>query len=358
MNVQREHRAGGGPRGRGGVMFAAVLAAAVSGGASAVDTAPAVLVETAIAEQRVFDDAVTAYGVLEADPEHVIAVSIPRAGLVSQVWVELGQRVVAGDRLLAITTAPDAYLQYQQARSNLDFARRDAAREAQLLAQQLSTRARNEAAAKALRDAEAALAALRANGMDAQTQTLRAPGDGVVVRVDVQQGQRVTADSTTVLLANQQQLIARLGIEPEDLSRLETGAEVKVSGIFDPALAFTSQVRMIHASIDPVTRLVDVLVPVPAGVPFQPVLGSAVTARIHLADSTGIAVPRNAVLRDSEGAYLFTLVNGQAQRLAVTVGLSADDWLEVRGAVTAGMKVIVRGNYGLADGMAVRLATP
>jgi multidrug efflux pump subunit AcrA (membrane-fusion protein) len=84
------------------------------------------------------------------------------------------------------------------------------------------------------------------------------------------------------------------------------------------------------------------------------VLGSALRARMRLAEVYGTVVPRSAVLHDDHGAHVFVVKQGRAQRVTVETGIAEGDWIAVTGAIKPGIPVIVRGNYGLTDGMPVR----
>ncbi len=320
--------------------------------------APTVEVRLEPARAQSLTETATAYGVLEPDQEHMIAVSIPHAGLITRVSIELGQRVAAGDQLLEISTAPDAVMQFQQAQSAVDFARRETARNERLLSEQLATRAQVDTARRAQQDAESTYAALSAKGMGRFTETIRAPVAGIVARVDVQQGQRVQADSTTLLLASEHHLVARLGVEPEDVERIKPGTVVRVADVFDDRVAFDGRISEVHGMLSAQTRLVDVFVSVPTPGIERLVLGSALSARIVLAEQTGVVVPRSAVLRDDDGAYVFTVEAGTARRINIKPGMAADDMLEIIGPVSAGTLVVVEGNYGLEHGMAVRERRP
>ncbi len=130
-------------------------------GRSAADE-PSVLVTTAPVEKREISATVTAYGMLDPDPDQVLSLSLPHAGLINRVWVRLGQRVRSGDQLLDVVTAPDARMQYLQAQSAVDYARRELERQQRLLAGQLATHAEVDAAARTLNDAQAGLNALQA----------------------------------------------------------------------------------------------------------------------------------------------------------------------------------------------------
>ena len=226
---------------------------------SAVAETPVVLIRTAPAVEKAVSETLTAFGVLDPDPDQVLSLSLPHAGLINRVWVRLGQRVKSGDRLLEVITAPDARMQYLQAQSAVDYARRELDRQQNLLDEQLATRAQVDVAKKSLQDARATLEALRQRGIDVAEETLRAPVDGILTRLDVSQGQRVQADTTALLIASEQRLIARLGVEPEDLGAVQVGTPVTITSVFIPDLKVESTIREVHAMINPDTHLVEVL---------------------------------------------------------------------------------------------------
>lgn len=335
-----------------GAMLLAGLASAPAAGADETSA----LVSTAAVEQRTMTDALEAYGTLDPDPDQVLSLSLPHAGLINRVWVRLGQRVASGDRLLEVVTAPDARTQYLQAQSAVDFARRELARQQRLLEQQLATRAQLDAAQKNLQDAMSSLQALKKRGLDVAEETLRAPMDGIITRLDVSQGQRVQADTTAMLVAAEQRLIARLGVEPEDLAVVRVGAPVTITPVFVPEASIETTVREVHAMIDPGTQLVEVLAAIPEHQVDPLVLGSRVRGRIQLAAHTSLAVPRSAILTRGSDVFLYTVANGRAHRVAVQAGPELDDMVAVSGALQAGDRVVVSGNYELVDGMAVREA--
>ena len=321
----------------------------------AADQSPSVAVKTAtVARATVFDE-LHVYGTLEPDPDKILALSLPHAGLINKVWMRLGQRVKSGDPLIEVVTAPEARMQYLQAESAVAYARQELQRAERLFSEQLATKAQIEAARKNLRDAGATLKALKERGTGIQREVLRAVSDGIVTRLDVTLGQRVAADTTAMLIAAENHLIARLGVEPEDLQRVRPSAPATIQPVFVPGVSIKTQVRDIHAMIDPNTHLVEVLAPIPDDAVDHLVLGSQVRARIQIGHQEALVVPRGAVLSDKGESYLFVVRDGKAARCIVTTGLATDhDQIAVSGGIQAGDKVVVSGNYELSDGMAVR----
>jgi membrane fusion protein, multidrug efflux system len=315
-----------------------------------------VLIKTATVASKEVSETLTTFGVLDADPDQVLSLSLPHAGLINRVWVRLGQRVKSGDKLAEVITAPDARMQYLQAQSAVDYALREQERQQRLLSEQLTTKSQLDAAKKNVQDANATLDALTKRGQGVESEILSAPMDGIITRLDLSQGQRVQADSTAMLIAAEQRLIARLGVEPEDLARLTTGTPVTIGSVFVPSVNIVTQVREVHAMIDPSTHLVEILAPIPDTGITDLVLGSRVTGRIQLTTHTALVVPRSAVLFENGSAYLFTTVNGKAQRVAVIAGGEDGDMIAVSGDIKVGDAVVISGNYELTDGMTVREA--
>jgi len=76
-----------------------ILALGMAGLQPAHAEASSVLVKTAPVALQEVTETLTAFGVLDPDPDQVLSLSLPHAGLINRVWVRLGQRVKSGDRL-------------------------------------------------------------------------------------------------------------------------------------------------------------------------------------------------------------------------------------------------------------------
>ncbi len=318
------------------------------------DNAASVAVKTSIIIEKSIGETLIAYGTLNPDPDQVLSLSLPHAGLINRVWVRLGQRVKSGDKLLEVVTAPEARMQYQQAQSAVDFANRELKRTQRLLKEQLATKAKVDAARKDLRDANATLEALTKRGLNLAQEILRAPMDGIITQLDVAQGQRVQANTTAMLIAAEKRLIARLGVEAEELSNLGAGTLVTITSVFVPDVKVDSKIREVHAMINPSTHLVEVLIPIPEDQIDHLVLGSRVLGHIHLPEHQALMVPRSAVLGDDTDAYVYIVKNSKAYKRKVQTGLENKDEIEISGAIKAGDSIITLGNYEIADGMTIR----
>ena len=291
---------------------------------------------------------------VEPDPEAIVVVALPRAGLVTRLHVRLGERVSAGDPLLALDTAPGTRMQYSQADAAYAYAKGQLARTQQLFDEQLATRDQVASAERALRDAESQLNALQKIGANQNQQTIRASTDGIVTGLSVNAGDRIAADTPAMFLAQSSGLIVRLGVEPEDAKRIPDDAPVTLISIFDAEIKIDTQLEKINAMINPATRLVDAIAPVPPAQADRITLGSTMRADILLAEMSAEIVPRSAVLRDQDGAYVYTVNGSKAQRVNVTVVYESANETGIQSTLPKDAVVVISGNYELSDGMSVR----
>lgn len=303
---------------------------------------------------RPVSETLMVYGRVQADPDAVLSISLPHAGLITRVAVRLGQRVKQGDTLLELSTSPAAHMQFLQARGAMEYAQRQLKRQQRLLQEQLATKAQVDTARRTLADAQSNLQALRARGQDKAIETVKAPTDGIITILSVKQGDRVQANIATLAIANGNRLIARLGVEPEDIQYLKPGTPVNIHSVFVASYQAESTLREIHAMINPATHLVDALAPIPVKQADHLVLGGYLTAELQLSEHQGTTVSRNTVLQDDKGRYVFRVVDDKVERVEVETGLENSQWIEITRGLKPDESVVSLGNYALSDGMSVR----
>jgi RND family efflux transporter MFP subunit len=328
------------------------------GGDDDDDAAPAargvVAVTTMAPRQQAFHDTVDAWGSAIGDPQRARVISLGHGGQLQSLKVSAGQRVRRGEPLLVIAPDPAARSAYLQAQSAQQLARSELARTSQMAAQRLATQSQLATARKALADAEAALAAQRALGGGSAEETIAAPADGMVTAISVGQGERFAANAPLLTFTPDRALVAELGVQPSDGSKLHAGMAVRLKGVYGDAPALDGTLAVIGAAIDPQSHLLPARVSLPAQAGATLVAGAPLRATIETRDVTAWAVPRDAVLHDAHGDYLFQLDHGKARRVDVTLRSPDGDPVGVLGPLDAKAPVIVQGVYELHDGDAVQ----
>lgn len=318
--------------------------------------ATSALVQTQPLMRQTLAETISSYGIVGVDPLNTESINLPRAGQVTRLLVSQGEVVKKDTPLLQMETSPQERVSYEQARSAVDLAKGELARVQNLLIQQLATRSQVANAQKALRDAEASLAAEEKRGTGAPSEIVRAPFDGIVSVVQISQGDRIQAGAPAMQLSRIDRPRIVLGIEPEDARKVKRGMPVKLVPVFDSTQSAAGVVSSVNGMINPQTGLVDLLVMFKPGQAFRLIPGIRIQGLITLSSRRGFVVPRQAILSDSQGAYIFVTRNGRAHRINVRTKGESNGLIGISGPFRKQDRVVVLGNYELREGMEVREA--
>ena len=312
---------------------------------------PTARVQTVTLKKRSIVRGLDVLGVVVAAPSGEQALSATFDSIVRKVDVAPGAQVAAGDVLLEIAPTPETQLSLESARSVLDATKKSlvAARERYDL--KLGTSDDLRAAEQTEREAQQKVDSLEKRGLGGNGEII-APVAGVVSRVEVSAGSAVTAGTLLVTLTAETGLEARLGVEAGDSDQVRPGQTVTLHSAHRSSLPLaTATVRLVGRSLDATSGSVEVRVPLPTVSGLM--LGERVSAVIELLKKEALVVPRSAVLPDGDKRVLFTVKDGHAVRHEVTVGIVANDLMEVSGSnLHEGDSVVVLGNYELENGMA------
>lgn len=296
----------------------------------------------------------TTYGSVVAEPGKNSGLSVPYECHVTRTLVVPGQQVKANDPIVEIAASTATQLQVDQAGSALQTAETELKQIKQRYDLKLATNQEINQARRAADDARLQLNSLQDNGA-ASHAVIKSPADGIVVTLGSQAGQTVAAGSILAEIVAADAIEVRVGVEPDDLNALQAGGEVKLFPVNQPsAAAVTGTVRLLTASVNPTSRLVDVFVALPKASGF--LLGGYVRAEFSRRATGAWIVPISALIFEAEGAHIFTARDGKAVEHKVEAGLRTKDEAEIRGGnLEDGASVIVEGNYELEDGMRVEV---
>jgi membrane fusion protein (multidrug efflux system) len=361
----------------GGLVALGVIAGAgfwfASHGKSAAPDAPAdaaksdaaeggVLVQTAKASYQKMPLTMSVFG--EVAPVKVESLSFPQAGQLARVAVSIGQLVRQGELIAELSSDPAALVAYEQAASALAFAQREQQRLQDLLALQLATQSQLDAARKQALDARAALAAQERLGGAHGAARIVAPYDAVVTALPVPQGERVAAGATVVQLGRSAALRVLLSVEPARAGELQPGMSVSLlppdadagTGTDTGASAapIVAQIASVQRLVDPKTQMAGAIAPLPATAAAALAVGMHVQGTVALGERAAWALPRQAVLADDAGAYVFQVGAGKAHRIGVRKVVESGAIIGVTGELDPALPVVVLGNYELQDGARVR----
>jgi membrane fusion protein, multidrug efflux system len=280
-----------------------------------------------------------------------MTISLQSQGRVLQFDVTQGEAVKAGQPLLEFSVSESALGSYRQAETALQTAKVERVRIAQLLRQQLATKDQLTQADKAIADAETTLDTLKKSGSDQPNLTIKAPFDGVVSTIPVAQGDTIAPGAPMMTLMRVDGLVVTVGIEPAQRFRLKRGDPAILQPLTSGGAPESGTLVRIDGLLNPKTHLIDADVATSARL----LPGAAFMAQITVGQFDGFIVPRDVVLSDAEGAYLFQTDAGKAHRVVVTIVGNTGDQSAVIGAIDPAKPIVLQGNYQLEDGMEVRL---
>ncbi len=189
--------------------------------------------------------------------------------------------------------------------------------------------------------------------------TVTAPCAGTVTTVNVVQGGMASSAQPAVVIAEDSRVKIKASVSEDVFAGLHTGdsAGVQISVLSDEVK--TAKILSLPAAANQQTNLYDVSVSVPEG--SDPAIGSFATV-IFYTDrrENTLSVPTECVLTGNDNErYLFTVDEGgtTAKRVTVETGLVGKTQTEITSGLTAGDRVVTKGQAYLSDGSAVRVVT-
>jgi membrane fusion protein, heavy metal efflux system len=314
-------------------------------------------IETVRAEARPFARSLEVVGQLQFDQNRLARLSSRGEAVVTEVKVDVGDRVRKGQALAILSSGSvgGAQSRLGAARARMDAANAALAREEALLASGISSKrdveqARTEAAA-AKADHDAARAELRAAGASeggsGGTYAMVSPFDGTVVGRDAVVGRAVSGDDVLVEIADLKTMWAVLDVPEEQASAVRSGqrATIRIEGTGDIR---EGRIGRVGAAVDARTRTVRVRVDL-ANRDGSLKAGSFVRATIELlAPRAAVLVPRDAVQRAQGHDLVFVrTAPGQFDPVHVEVGSRAGADVEIVRGLTAGSEVVTTGAFML-----------
>lgn len=319
------------------------------GESSAGRSVPVAVVEVM---PRDLSRAVVVAGAVE--PVRTIGVNSMLAGTVLAVHVQEGDRVRRG-QLLAELDARETRAQYERAQAVLANAETIFQRNEQLAANKIITDAEFQQSRSAYEVAKSDAEVWRTR---LAFTRITAPSPGVVTAKLIESGSAVSANQRTFDLADVSLLVVRVQVSELDVVHVKPGAEVSVVLDAYPTATVRGRVRRVFPSADAQSRLVPVEVALdafPEGVVARPGFLARVSFQLDRRPGA-LVIPASAVGVGEEGQFVYVVEADSLQRRPVTVGISAEGFVEIQRGLTAGERVVTSGHTNLRPGSRVRVS--
>jgi cobalt-zinc-cadmium efflux system membrane fusion protein len=317
-------------------------------------------------ERRTIKSTVEANGIFAAIPSHVAKIGPVISGRASEVLVDLGDWVEAGQPMAKLVSVQigDAVSAFYKAVAELELAKIEFERYEMLISQDIGARkdlltaeANYKIAQAGLNACEKALHALgfTEQNVDEIKNThivnaellLRAPIAGRVVDRNVTVGERIGEDSTLFVIMDLRRLYVDAEIYERDISRVRRDQPTEIAAISLPEKIVSGKVILVEDIVDPETRTIKVRTEI------DNVDGSfkvGMFAHVKIFTGSGgsvLCTPSEAVLEENGFCFVFVPHNGDFKLVPVVTGSRDGAYVEIVEGLSEGEKVVVGGNYGL-----------
>lgn len=313
----------------------------------------AVLVTTETITDTTFKHFVEVQGNVETDQNIILYPQY--SGVLTNVYVNEGQRVTKGQRLAKID---DGGLgnQLKQQQTQAALAKTTFERQQRLWDQKIGSEIQY---LQAKAQYEGAVSAVNQIRSQVARTVITAPFSGVIDNVIAEQGQVVNQGQTEVIrLVNLSEMYVKASIPETYIEAVKKGTEVKVA-LSSINKEYNGVVRQVSSYINPSNRTFDVEIEIPNkdGL-VKPNLIATVKVNDYT-NPTAITIPENILQENSEGetvAYIYEAksdTTGVAKRVILTIGLNYGNQIEVKSGLKDGDVVIIEGAKTLRDGQKV-----
>lgn len=178
--------------------------------------------------------------------------------------------------------------------------------------------------------------------------------DGVVARLEVRQGAYVKSGNTIVVIQDYSSVWVKASVAEKDMALLDVDVSARLHFPSLPGQEIAGRVDYIHPTVDPRSRTgkVRLVIENPKGA-LRPGAYSHVVFDVEKQER--LAVPSEAILRDSRGAYVVkALGSGRFQPLRVEDGVTSAGRTEILSNLKPGEEVVVSGQFLIDSESALR----
>jgi len=175
--------------------------------------------------------------------------------------------------------------------------------------------------------------------------SLNSPIDGIVVERNATIGASVDTSASLFKIINISRVWVDANVFEKDLERIRNGQEVRLTVPAFPQSKFSGRVIYVSSVVDPDSRTVKVRTEVPN---VDDRLKPDMFANIEIVtdlNRSAISVPQSAVLDDAGKSVVFVADGNGYKKKIVTAGIKGNDRVEILDGLSAGDKVVVKGNY-------------
>ena len=285
----------------------------------------------------------------KVDAEQNVQVSPEAAGVITSIFVKIGQNVSKGQVLAQID---DAVLRQNiaQLQTSLDLATNLFNRQKNLWDQKIGTEVQYLNSKTQKEGLERQMSVLK---QQASMFKIKSPISGTVDQLDYKIGQAVQPGIPGIRVVNANDLKAKALVSETYAGKITQGDEVLVI-IPDASDSVRTKISFAAKIIDPMSRSFSIEVKLPSKSSYRPNMVSILKIADYVKLNATV-VPIKAIQKSEKEEFLMINDQGKAKRVNVTVGNIYNGDAEILTGIKVGDQVILTGLNGLNDGDTIKL---
>jgi membrane fusion protein (multidrug efflux system) len=313
---------------------------------------PATPVEVISLKPSTVQEDLQAVGSLRSNESVILRPEV--SGRISAIGFKDGQVVKKGQLLIGLDASlNDA--EVAQAKAEYDLALSNLQRSEDLARQKFISSSAQETAASNAQVAEARLKLAQARQ---SKMRIIAPFDGVVGIRGVSLGDYVKDGTDLVNVEDVRVLKVDFRLPERNLAQVRVGQDIEVVADALPNERWQGVIEAINPRIDANGRSLE-LRAVLENSRGQLRPGMFVRVRVITGERTNaLLVPEEAIVPQGEEFYVYKVVDGQARRILVKIGVRRDARVEIVQGLAPGDQVVTAGMRLSRDGQPVRILQP
>jgi Cu(I)/Ag(I) efflux system membrane fusion protein len=290
-------------------------------------------VRTSKAERRSLWRKVEATGYIGFDKSHLSQINVRTEGWVQRLLVETeGERVSKGQLLFEFYSPQlvNAQKEYVQAK------RRDENR--------LLVAAQNKLLALGM--TQAGIQRLDTSGKVSDTVQVLAPQDGIITRLNVQEGIFIRPATEVMSLADLSSVWLQAGVFESQAEWVTQGQSAEARLSYMPGEVFSGRVDYVYPVLDPLTRTLQVRLRFdnPAE-RMKPNMYARVTI-FGKSHPGALSIPREALIRGERfDRVVVSLGDGTYVVREVVSGIESGEWVEIKSGLKPGAEVVISSQF-------------
>ncbi len=263
-------------------------------------------------------------------------------GIISEIRVEVGDKVKKGDTLVVMDRQQLNTTRLTYANLQVEMKRMEALKESEAISQQVydQTKLALEQTAEALRFLE-------------ENTFVTAPYDAVIAAKNYEEGELYSGAMPIVRLSQINRLKAYINVPETYFPIVKQGMKVNVYSDIYPDKVFPATIEIVYPTIDPATHTFTLKLDIPnKSEIIRP--GMYINTTLDMGETEKLVVPYQSVLRliGSNNRYIFVDDGGVARRVFVEVGERHDQIIEISSKdLKVGDMIVVQGQAKLLDGV-------